>query len=366
MKEINTPVIQITQPIGTFYLGRVKASDLRDAVWIKRKSENSLGVQRDLISGRLKEIQAYCEDVDATFPTSIILSIDTSLEDVSVDITETELHLKFANYFGSVIDGQHRLKGILLSDKADEFYLPVVFMLNPTAEDEAYIFSIINSTQRKVNPSLIYDLFDVMSKRSPKKTVHDIARAFNGRENSPFYNRLKMLGKKTPDQAGATLSQGTFGKRILNLITGNADEDARLIKKDKKLSDDDIYIFRKYFINDKDDVIMKILLNCFQALRKVFYEEWDNPHNNILWKTTGFNAVVDSLPEIYKFGTSRKDLTEGFFHQIFNKFKVTLEEKGMLLTSEYFGSGESETKKMKNLILEAVRLMQSSEELGKQ
>lgn len=354
MKVIETPVIAITQPIGDFYIGRVNASELRNAVKINRRSDSPKGIQREIISDRLKEIRAYCNDPDATFPTSIILSIDTSKDGVSLKIEKDRMRLEFRDYFGSVIDGQHRLEGILSSDKAHLFNLPVVFMVDPTIEDEAYIFSIINSTQRKVDPSLIYDLFGVIKTRSPQKTVHDIARAFNGRPDSPFFNRLKMLGKKDRDQVDATLSQGTFGKRILRLISRNAEEDARKIKKGEKLTSGKRCIFRDYFINEEDDVIMKILLNCFNALKKVFPEEWKNPHEYILWKSTGYNAIIDSLPEIYSYGLKQKKLTENIFEEVFKNFKDSLKKDSVELTSSYFGSGESETKKLKDKICSAI------------
>lgn len=354
MKLIETPIIPISQPIGNFYIGKVNASSLRDAVDIKRKSENPNGVQRELINNRLNEIRDYCNDTDATFPTSIILSIDTSREGVKCEISENRLRLEFKDHFGSVIDGQHRLKGILASDKAELFELPVVFMVDPTTEDEAYIFSIINSTQRKVDPSLIYDLFDVIKTRSPKKTVHDIARALNGREDSPFYNRLKMLGRKTDSQIDATLSQGTFGKRVLRLISRDPEGDARRIKNGEELLQDNRCIFRSYFINNSDDVILKILLNCFNALKTVFPEEWKSPKYSILWKSTGFNAVIDSLPEIYNYGLKRKRLTEGLFVEIFKELREKLIKESMTLTSVHFGSGESETKRLKKLICDSI------------
>jgi len=350
MRKIETPVIAITQPIGNFYIGKVKASELRNAVKINRKSDNPNGIQRELISNRIKDISAYCNDPDATFPTSIILSIDTTKDGVTCEIENDRMSIEFVDQFGSVVDGQHRLEGILKSNHPDLFELPVVFMIDPTIEDEAYIFSIINSTQRKVDPSLIYDLFDVMKTRSPKKTVHYIARALNGRIGSPFYNRLKMLGKKTRNQTDATLSQGTFGKRILKLITRDAEEDARKLKRGEELTPDSKCIFREYFINEKDDVILKILLNCFNALQRVFPEEWEKAHEYILWKSTGFNAIIDSLPEIYHYGLNCKKLTEGIFEGVFNSFKDSLNEKGLKLSSKFFGSGESETKRLKNLI----------------
>ncbi|MDE5757577.1 MAG: DGQHR domain-containing protein, partial [Allobaculum sp.] len=132
MKSIKTPVISVSQPIGDFFLGKVRASELKGAVEIRRKSENREGIQRDLINDRLKEIKDYCSDVDATFPTSVILSIDTAKNGVECNIENGYLHLEFIDTFGSVIDGQHRLEGIWRSGKADLFELPVVFTINPT------------------------------------------------------------------------------------------------------------------------------------------------------------------------------------------------------------------------------------------
>lgn len=82
------------------------------------------------------------------------------------------------------------------SKRAVDFNLPVVLMFNLTMEEKAYVFSIINSTQTKVSMSLIYDLFDLSKTRSFQKTAHEIARSLNKMNNSPFFNRLKMLGKK--------------------------------------------------------------------------------------------------------------------------------------------------------------------------
>ena len=112
-------------------------------------------------------------------------------------------------------------------------------MFDLTIEEKAYVFSTINSNQTKVPPSLIFDLFDVSNLRSPNKTVHHIARVMNCSVESPFYNRLKMLGKKEQSQKNATLSQGTFAKTILMLISKDPNEDARLIKRGLKLNPND-------------------------------------------------------------------------------------------------------------------------------
>lgn len=69
-------------------------------------------------------------------------------------------------------------------------------MFDLTDEEKAYVFSIINSKQTRVNPSIVYDLFSLAERRSPQKTCHEIARGINSNPDSPFYKKLKMLGKR--------------------------------------------------------------------------------------------------------------------------------------------------------------------------
>ena len=350
MKQIVTPCIEINQPIGTFYLGKVRASDLRDAVTISRKSDLTIGQQRDLDVKRVNEIAFYCLDPDATFPTSVILSVEIS-DNVNCSIENNIMTIDFQKTFGEVIDGQHRLYGIWSSTLENSFELPIVFMINPTIEEKAYVFSIINSKQTKVNPSLIYDLFDVSTHRSPQKTAHLIARTLNSREDSPFYHRLKMLGKNSENQKNATLSQGTFSNRILKLMTRDASKDSIAIKVGQKPLSDDSLIFREFFLKERDDIILKILLNYFNAIRKVFTKEWEQPQSYILWKSTGFNALIDSLPAIYQIALNDKNLTVKEFESLFSNVSYYLNSKQMQLTSSFFGSGESETKKLKKIII---------------
>ena len=239
--------IEVQQPIGTFYLCSIPAPFLLKVVKSTSRSDDPKAVQREKSPGRIKDIGAYCSDPDAVFPTPLVVSVSSS--DVRLD---EEKHLvvipEDKGIIGNVIDGQHRLWGIECSEHSENFQLPVVLMFDLTVAEEAYIFSTINSNQRKVDPSLIYDLFDVSAYRSPQKTAHEIARVMNSSSSSPFYNRLKMLGKKTADQEKATLSQGTFAKSILMLISKKPDEDARKLKNGQKLDDDGKMPLRCFFV----------------------------------------------------------------------------------------------------------------------
>lgn len=199
--------------------------------------------------------------------------------------------------------------------------------------------------------SLIYDLFDLSTKRSPQKVAHEIARAMNKMDESPFHNRLKMLGKKEQNQYFAVLSQGTFVSKLLTLISKDPDGDSYLLKRGEYLISDYKCPLREYFINGDDSIILKILLNCFSALKRVFDDEWKNPNANILWKTTGFGGIIKAFPKMYKKGASEKNLTEGFFYQCFSNLKNYMADMNEDFTTKYFsGGGEQLQSKLQTYI----------------
>ena len=354
--KIVFPYIEIEQPIGTFYMSTINAEVLAQIVSIQRRNEknkyylfgnNSLpkdeeGVQRKQSKERVESISKYCQDPDATFPTPIIISIYRDKEYDTI---------------GDVIDGQHRLLGIMKSKRAVDFNLPVVLMFNLTMEEKAYVFSIINSTQTKVSMSLIYDLFDLSKTRSFQKTAHEIARSLNKMNNSPFFNRLKMLGKKDDNQYYATLSQGTFVTQLLSLMTKDPNGERSAMKRNKPLPKDEHLPLRQYFLEGKDDIILKIILNYFSALKVIFLEEWKNPDRNILWKTTGFGGVIKAFPKIYKYGIVENDLSQSFFEKIFTSFKEYMQVNNKDFTSKFYsGGGEQLQGKLCQDILRANNL----------
>lgn len=347
--------IEVKQPVGLFYLCSIPANVLLRIVSVTRRRQHADGVQRELSESRIKKIGEYCSDPDAIFPTPIVVSVNA---DANVKVDEEKHKIIIGSdttIIGDVIDGQHRLWGIGRSYYVDSFTLPVVLMFGLTTEQKAYVFSTINSNQVKVSSSLIYDLFDVAKERSPHKTVHQIARVMNNSESSPFYNRLKMLGKKEQNQENATLSQGTFAKSVLQLISKDPDDDARRIKRGDKLLPDERYPFREYFIDDKDDVITKILMNCYSALKDVFLKEWSTPQNNILWKTTGFRAVIYALPSLIRKGRRERALTKDYFEMCFSSFRKQMETEQLSLTSKDFpGGGEQNQKVLAAKIINAV------------
>lgn len=344
---IEVKYVSVRQPIGTFYLTSLEASVLSKIANATPRGEHPDAVQREQSQKRIKEISEYCSDTDATFPTPIIIAVNASS---TVSLNENFITFDENEVFGDVIDGQHRLEGLKKSNYIDEFQLPVVFMFDLEAYQKAYVFSIINSKQTRVNMSLIYDLFALSKTRSPYKTCHEIARALNKDPDSPFNRRLKMLGKKEEGQDLASLSQGTFIKYFLELISKYPDEDARNIKRNNALEDNPSLPLRKYFISNEDPIIHKIILNLFSALSKVMKTEWNKPDEYILSKSIGFGAILKVFPTLYADGIEKKDLSEDFFIKAFSKIKDNLSKK---ITSENYGSNEQARTKLYQDLLKA-------------
>lgn len=340
------------QPIGLFAVSVMNITDILSISVIERREfdqyslDTKGGPQREASTTRINEIMRYSETADAAFPTPIILALPEN----SYDIDENYIHIERNHKIASVVDGQHRLLGISKSKYANEFNIPVVFILDATEEQKALIFAIINGKQTRVSASVIYDLFNVIPGRNIFRTTHEIARAMNQNEDSPFYRRLKMLGKKSKD-SNESLSQGTFTTQLLKLISNKPYEDFNFSRNNQIPPARPNCIFNHYFLSDNDQVILKILMNVFKAASIVFQEEWNNPNKYILSKTTGYTGIINALPTLYKIGLSKNTLDLEFFKGIFTNLKYYLESQNLELTSEYYPPNSLGENKLKNDIL---------------
>lgn len=333
------PYIKVEQPIGTFYLTAINASVLKSITEVNIRTDEGDGVQRPLKEKRMNEIKAFCCEPDATFPTAIVVSVYEDKMQYVQQNEDNSFTIDESHIIGEILDGQHRLEGLFASGKMNDFELPVVLMFNMTPQENAYIFTTINSKQTKINPSHIVDLQEYSINRSPQKTAHTIAKALNTMPDSPFYGRLKMLGISTESQENATLSQGTFASQLISLYSKNADADARALKHGELLKDDSSLPLRHYFINEEDATILKIIFNCFKAVSNVFAEESRNASKSVLWKTTGYSAIIRSFPELYRLGERKGTLTVEFFTSVFKDVRAYMEANKIPLTGEQFGGG---------------------------
>lgn len=331
----------LKQPIGQFFVGVMPASILRRIAHedIRRledkSSQKHIGLERPLSRDRVVEIQKYVSTVDATFPNSIIIAVKSDdLE--QVDYENHLLTIKVKEDIATLIDGLHRLAGFNESNWS-EFELIVSVFFDLEEEDKAMIFSTINLKQTKVSKSLVYDLFDLATTRSPYKTGHEIAKALNyanGDNPSPFYHRIKLLGtnprwNNEEVLYRGILTQGTFVERLAKLISKDPISDRDRLKRRQPIerfpNELEIgLVFRGFFAANEDEGILKVMLNYFESVREVFPEAWGN-RESPLSKTIGYGALMTLMAELCKIGIPRKSLEKKFFKEHLKKAEGKLE-----------------------------------------
>lgn len=341
---IKLDFIEIEQPIGKFYIANIKAEDLiyiskNDIRRIEREETNKMeayfGIQRTPSKKRIDEIAEYVKYKDASFPTSVVIAIDLNEEsntesktERNVKIEDGKLLIKKSQKIAQIIDGQHRLLGLqkaiesdgLFADNSIKFQLPVTIFIDMDIENQSMVFATINKAQTKVNKSLVFDLYDFATTRSPYRTSHNIVRILNERKESPFKDKIKMLG--TADSPIETITQATFVDCITKYISKDPMKDRNTLLNKETLSDYEDsgqYIFRNFFIKNNDVEIAVILINYFNAVKEVFKGDWDI--DSIIVKSTGVIAFMKLLKDIVSSKTLAKLSTKDDFREIIIRAK---------------------------------------------
>lgn len=334
-RELNWPVLKVTQPIGEFYMSSVRYQDLLDICFFDVRQrrdggtiEEYIGIQRNLSAARVDEISKFVQLPDASFPTSIIIAIDEQFVN-EVSSKDGRVSLTISNKpflkeydpitfrgLARVLDGQHRLAGLEKSG-IEEFMVNVSLFVGMDISDQSAIFANVNLSQTKVNPSLAYDLQAYNKYYSPHKFCHEIVVALNSVERSPFFKLIKRLGTKTPDVTGETLSQATFVDALVSHITSKQRiyDDIKYYRRSKSKNifksmtfsvpsepdDIDNFVLRTFFINQEQTDLANLIINYFNAIKKHWYVSWQSNETGIvIKKTNGFKAFMRFFPLAYK------------------------------------------------------------------
>ncbi len=252
---IKLNVIKVKQPVGTIYVAKITPEILLQMSIVDRRrieeDEEILGIQRELRPEKVQQIKRYLTSYDATFPNSII--VNTTSEFI---ITETENSIEIDNQENTftIIDGQHRVEGFRDNPIAN-FELIIAIFKDLKTDQQANIFSTINSQQTKVDPSLNFHL-EINSKvYTPKKMMIEIAQSFCLDSESPWYQEIRILGRQTT----GILSLSAFVKPLLELTY--PENDYYLIRNtitEKKDGFNDLIISVPLKSNDNELSILKL------------------------------------------------------------------------------------------------------------
>lgn len=343
-RKLDVKSIKISQPMGEFYIGVIKSKDLREITISdvrrmegERGFESYLGIQRPLNPGRVKDLMSYVKTQDACFPTAVLLSVSARCAEYDAEsgilkltpykAAESDIYESVPYYeMAHVMDGQHRIAG-LEGYEGDNFDINVSIFVDIDVSSEAQIFSTVNLAQTKVNKSLVYDLFDLATKKSPQKLCHEIAVTLDKETDSPFHNRIKRLGSAQPHNLPGSITQAAFVQALIKYISAEPLKDRDLYLRGKKPSMADAnsakQIFRSFMIDDRDYDLTDIIWDYFAAAAARWPLAWNSTDKGIiLSKTNGFMALMRFLKDCYvAIGKDKPGMED--FSKIFAKIELS-------------------------------------------
>lgn len=356
--------LRVEQPIGAFFAVVLTARSLLELCYTKAVSAQLdaasgsyvvQGAQRLPDPRRLVAIADYIDQVDATFPNSIILAanfrkdeprvegdIDSDLEDepdeaeaqreyakrwvveanpiLDADGNQTgetyELVIPTAEKLAMVIDGQHRLFAFTGAEpqRLDLQLLCSVFIDLPPPM-QATIFATINSNQKPVDKSLTYELFgyNISDERedawSPEKLAVFLARRLATDKESMMAGRIAVAPRndfasaQSIPKSQMKISFATIVGGIVRLISSNPKADATALKKSFFAKRSSLPAakrngppLRDAYRTGDDALLYSATRNFVNAAWKLF---WDSAKpNSFIRKTVGVQALFDIYREI--------------------------------------------------------------------
>jgi DGQHR domain-containing protein len=260
--------LKVVQNEWTFYVFCIKSDLLYRIAYVSRRDQDKKeGYQRNLSLNRARDINDYVFKLKGLIPNNIILNFDI---DLNYNAAKQTITFDAKDDIAWVIDGQHRLYGLSLTEKSID--VVVVAFQQLDIPNQAKIFRVINSTQKGVNSSLIYDLIDLVKDATfVEERAHELVKKLNDDPESPWYQQIKMLGI-----GKGLISQSAFANNLRALL----DEEKRA----------PLHIYT-------EEEQYGILKNYFSAIKFLFPNDWSSA-NSLLTKTMGFYSLMLLLPTV--------------------------------------------------------------------
>lgn len=307
-------------PNNTFFVFKIPALTLANIAYVPvRLPIIRKGTQRPTDRRRLREIAQYISRKDAMFPNTIIVNF---VSDVKVTKLEEFsdlfwLDIPMSENSAVILDGQHRLLGI--EESNIDINILITAFLGVSHDKEAAIFRDINFYQRKVNKSLMYDLFHVAKDAGyPLMRALDLTERLN--EDGPLSGLIKLTGI-----GPGVVTQTIFVETLQSFL-------------------EDGSIFRETEYNQEDSLERQteVIKDYFESLRGHYRNAWEFPRDYILLKTQGIYALLMLLQNILYYFLNEKNRCipkvrdfEAFTVRLSNAVSFSSEDYG----DAYLGSG---------------------------
>ena len=270
---VSFPAIQITQNNKKFYITSLTTSLLKTLAYVLNREDDPIkGFQRLLNQSRAKDIAKYLDENKGVIPSPLILSAQSNAN-FNFDINTSQITFENDKNSFLVLDGQHRLYGMYLSEK--EYEIPVIIFNNLNTAEEVNLFIDINTNQKGVPTTLLIDIKNLTGKESQKGERQRIL--------------FEMLNKDSVMKGLLLATKSKLGK--ISKTTFNQATDQ---------------IFETgYFSNENIDVTYKAVKNYLQAVEVVLMST--NSDKAKLTKSMIFRSVFDIFNDIVEMSLKKHE-----------------------------------------------------------
>jgi len=268
--------------------------------------------QRKIDENRVRNIKKYIrtailkdyrkQNVAVIFPTAMLLAF--TIDDTSFSIGDIPDLVMPQDFY--IVDGQHRLysmiklyedvsgfmkteEDIIVKEYLEKFRFNCTIMMNFDTWEQAQVFAEVNFNQKRVSRSLYYDIYGMnYSEDSTDKEKnfiyisHNLVKFMNTNPDSPFYQKIKMLGSGQGFVSQACMAEALM--RHMSSPQGIWFVDLSKISGKPKY---------RYMAAE--------LIGFYTVVKKCFSDYWPiyMKHRSILSKTTGVGAMIRLMGYIH-------------------------------------------------------------------
>jgi DGQHR domain-containing protein len=275
--EISVPFVEANQHGRSFYLIALYAKDIVSMSYVARRGvDEEIGaVQRLLNPARIAGIRDFVL-AGGSFPTSIVLNL--SGKGNCPIVRDGKLHIPHLPRIAQIIDGQHRVIGLSVAigkkPSLAELQLPVSLYTGLSTKECADIFLSINTEQKPVHRSLVFDLYSLASDYVVDPAAlraGDLSSELNEDNSSPYLGYIKFPGAPK-GQKGLALS--TVVSAVKPLVEERG-------------------VFEQVGLSQLQ-MQSQFLINFFNVLRKAYGAEWESP-SNVFRTAAGFVGAIEFI-----------------------------------------------------------------------
>jgi DNA sulfur modification protein DndB len=277
-------VVVVEQNNRELYLTKLNARDLVQISYasVRNRDQEEGAVQRLLNPRRIDSLKDFTLK-GGDYPNCIILNwVDEKLK---LRLQKGTIEIPIGTRVAQIIDGQHRVEGIRAAIKAKQsigkMQVPVAFYQNLNTQECADIFLSINTEQKPVQRSLVFDLYNVASAHVVDPAAvraRDISATLNETQGSPFEGLIRSPNVERPRVGPKGQKPGT-GVDLSTVVTS-----LKPLVEEKG-------IFEQVGVTELE-MQTSALLNFFSVLKEWYGTFWPDK-DNVFLSSAGFAGGVD-------------------------------------------------------------------------